>query len=334
MLVSIVIPARECDSFLEATLATVAAQDLPDGIEVEAVIGLAGPAPAEVPPRVRVVANPSGTIPDALNLAVAASHGEVIIRADARCHLSPHHVARVLRALEDPEVGCVGGAPLVLDRGLFGSAYAVAFNSPLLGPSTYRYGRRSGPVTTAYLGAWRREDLVALGGFDRRLLRNQDNELADRVRAAGKTVLYDANLVVGYHNARGLTAAMGHHRDFGLWRMIQAGHGQRGLTRTHVLAVASVLSVAVTAVPAMRSPRGRASILGAGAAAYAAAAVGARWSAGRLRRARPDIEGPELHPVGVALAPAVAVLIDGAWGIGLVQGFLRSRRATPVDTSG
>ena len=40
-------------------------------------------------------------------------------------------------------------------------------------------------------------DLLELGGFDPRLIRNQDNELADRVRSSGRTVFYDAELVVG-----------------------------------------------------------------------------------------------------------------------------------------
>jgi len=334
VLVSIVIPARAWDSFLEATLATVAAQNLPTGVELEIVVGLAGSPPSELPPGVRVVRNPTGTIPDALNLAIAESTGQVIVRVDARCRLSPHHVTRVLRSLEDPAVGCVGSAQLVLDRGLFGSAYAVAFNSLLLGPSKYRYSRRSGPADTAYLGAWRRDDLAELGGFDPRLLRNQDNELADRVRAAGKTVYYDADLVVGYYNARGLKAAMAHHRDFGLWRMIQRSQGQRGLARKHVLAVVSVLSVVGAAAPAMRSRRGRASATAVGAASYLIGAIGSYRSANRLRQARPDIEGPEFHPVGVALAPGIAALINGAWLVGLAQGFLRSNADLHEESSG
>jgi succinoglycan biosynthesis protein ExoA len=333
VLVSIVIPAKAWDSFLEGTLATVAAQDLPSGVDLETVVGLAGSPPRGFPPGVRVVRNPTGTIPDALNLAIAASTGQVIVRVDARCHLAPDHVTGVLSALKDPTVGCVGSAQLVLDRGLFGSAYAMAFNSPLLGPSKYRYSRRSSPADTAYLGAWRRDDLAELGGFDPRLLRNQDNELADRVRAAGKTVYYDADLVVGYYNARGLVAAMAHHRDFGQWRMIQRSHGQRGLARKHVLAVATVLSVAVAAVPAMSSRRGRAAVTALGAASYLIAAISSHWSASRLRQARRDIEGPEFHPVGVALAPGLAALINGAWSVGLAQGFLRQHPAPPKTPS-
>lgn len=320
------VPARSWDHHLERTLETLARLRLPPEVEVEVVVGLAGAPPAAAPAGVRVVPNPSGTIPDALNLAIAASRGEVVVRVDARCEVAPDHVARVLAVLDDPTIGCVGGAQLVLDRGVFGSAYAIAFNSALLGPSPYRYSRRSGPTDTAYLGAWRRADLLAVGGFDPRLLRNQDNELADRIRGSGKVVWYDADLVVGYHNARSLVGALAHHRDFGLWRMLQSGDGQRGFTRTHVAAVAAVAAATAGGVAALASPRTRPLVVGLGCVGYALAATAARRTAGRLRRARPDIAGPDFHPLGVLAAPAVAVLVDAAWGAGVAQGIVRPPR--------
>jgi len=324
MLVTVVIPAREWDTFLENTLATLAAQRLPADVTLEVVVGLARVPPNDLPPGVRTVPNQSGTIPDALNAAIAASTGEVIVRVDARCHVQPDHIVRVLRGLGDPSVGCVGGAALVLDRGLFGSTYAIAFNSALLGPTVYRYRRSSGAVDAAYLGAWRRVDLDHLGGFDSRLLRNQDNELADRVRASGKTVLYDADLVVGYHNARDFRGALAHHHEFGLWRMVQRDQGQRALTARHVASLAVAASGTAVAMASVASRRTRSLAVALGAGAYLAAGVGSWRSASRLRKARPDIQGPSFHPASPVLAPALAALLDAAWLAGLARGAARS----------
>lgn len=325
MLVSIVIPSRSWDRYLTETVSSISRQQLPPGVRVETVIGLADAGPTEPPVGVTVVANPTGTIPDALNRAIAASSGEVVVRVDARCLLQPDHIARVLAGLEDPSVGCVGGAALVLDRGLFGSTYAIAFNSPLLGPTVYRYRRTSGSVDAAYLGAWRRADLVALGGFDPRLIRNQDNELADRVRASGKTVFYDADLVIGYHNARALPGAVAHHHEFGLWRMIQRSQGQQALTGRHVGTLGGVAAAGMVATAAVAHRRTRPFALGLGLGAYLAAGAGAWRTASRLRRARPDIEGPGFHPAAPVLAPVLAATLDGAWLAGLVRGAWRAR---------
>lgn len=333
--VSVVIPARSWDGYLQETLRSIRAQDLPQNVEVEVVVALADLVDVDVqfPDGVRAIHNPSGSIPDGLNSAIGETSGEVVVRVDSRCVLQPDHVRRVLLALDDRQVGCVGGAQLVLDRGLFGSAYAMAFNSPLMGPTVYRYRRRSGPVDTAYLGAWRRSDLDAAGGFDPRLLRNQDNELADRIRGSGLIVLYDSAMVIGYHNARGFTGAIRHHHEFGFWRMRQRTHGQRALTPRHVAALGGLGLAAASAGAALAKPQSRRVALGAVVVAYAGASMVSLRSARALRRTRPDIEGPDFHMLAPAMAPAVAGVLNGAWLVGLLRGSLWRDRGAPPPTA-
>lgn len=318
-----VIPARDWDVFLEQTVTSILGCELASDVEIEVVVALGGRGPAETPSGVRIVPNPSGTIPDGLNLAIAASTGEIVVRVDSRCVVQEDHITRVLARLSDPEIGCVGGAALTLDRGLFGSAYSMAFNSPLLGPTVYRYRRTSGPADAAYLGAWRRYDLESLGGFDPRMVRNQDNELADRVRASGKVVFYDADLVIGYYNARDFRGAMAHHHEFGLWRMVQREQGQRAFTHRHVAAVGAAGLGAVVGAGLLSARGTRKYALVGAAAAYLSAGAYAWRSASRLRRSRPDIDGPPFHPLAPMIAPAVAVALDGAWLAGVIRGACR-----------
>lgn len=326
VLVSIVVPARRWDSRLEQTLDSVRRQQLPAGVSVEVVVALAEGEGRHHPVEPRIVPNDSGTIPDGLNAAIAASSGEIVARVDARSDLPPDHVAEVVRTLDDPAIGCVGGAALVLDRGLVGSTYAVAFNSVLLGPTVYRYRRTSGPVDTAYLGGWRRSDLDALGGFDPRMARNQDNELAERVRASGMSVWYHADLVVGYYNDRDLRAAIEHHHEFGLWRMVQRGQGQEALTRRHVASLAVLAVTGSVGAAALVSRRTRPWVLRSLALGYVAAGASAWRSAARLRSARPDLSTPPLHPLAPVLAPGLAAVLDASWLVGLWRGRRRARR--------
>lgn len=325
--VSIVIPASRWDHHLEATLRSVGSQELPDDVRLEVLVALADARPSDPPSDVVLVENPAGSIPAGLNRAIAASSGNVVVRVDARCNISPTHVSRILDALGDPSVGCVGGAALVLDRGLFGSTYALAFNSVLLGPTVYRYRRTSGVVDTAYLGAWRRADLESLGGFDERLLRNQDNELSDRVRASGMKVWYDADLVVGYTNGRGLLASIRHHHDFGLWRTRQQGQGQSALTMRHKLALSALFATSVGFVRLVASPESRSVAWKLVAATYVSASMTATVSATRLRNARQDLSVERFHPAAPLLAPALAGALNAGWLAGLVRGIVGSRRA-------
>ena len=61
----------------------------------------------------------------------------------------PDYVARMVeRARGSRRSGPSGARPLVIDRGLLGSAYAVAFNSPLLGPEPLPLQPHVGPPPT------------------------------------------------------------------------------------------------------------------------------------------------------------------------------------------
>lgn len=271
----------------------------------------------------RTVANPSGTIPDGLNAALAASTGTIVLRCDSRCDLPPGYVRRCVEALGDDTIGMVGGTPLVMDRDLVGATYGIAFNSPLLGPSRHRYSRTSGPADAAYLGAWRREVLVEAGGWDPRLIRNQDNELADRISASGRTVWYDADLVVGYVAGRPLRGILAHHHGFGRWRVIQGSLGQRAFTNRHVASL-GVLGAGGVGAVALAAKAPRRAVAATAALGYAGLAV-LGWATARpVRRARPDL-GLRPGPAPHALAPALAVGINASWLAGIVREAVRTR---------
>jgi hypothetical protein len=316
MLVSVVIPASQWDSFLDATLASVRRQEIDPDTEIEILVAIKDP-PLHPPTGVTIIVNPTGSIPQGLNNALHRSTGSVIVRVDSRCDLPPHYLARCLEHLADPTIGMVGGAALARDAGIVSGAYAVAFNSPLLGPSAYRYSARSGPTESPYLGAWRRETLEAIGGWDERLLRNQDNELAERVRATGLTAWYDHELVVGYWANRSLPGLMRHHRDFGRWRRAQSALGQDGISTRHRAAIATVVggSLASAALLAKAPPAARITALVAGYGATASAAV---FTSRRLRARRPDLDGPRPGLRSIALVPVVAALIDAGWLSGII----------------
>jgi len=235
----------------------------------------------------------------------------------------------MLDGLADDRVGSVGGAQLVTDRGRLGSAYAVAFNSPLLGPSRYRFSRTSGVTESPYLGSWRRETLEAVQGFDERLTRNQDNDLADRIRVAGYEVRYDAGAVVGYTSGRSFGATLRHHHSFGWWRTAQQRQGGRGFAPRHAVVVAGAAAIGAAGVAALARPRTRRSTLAAATATYAAATIGAWRTASRLAATRPDLELPPLDPIGVGAAPALAAAIDAAWLLGVLQGAAGPVRRRP-----
>lgn len=219
------IPARDAAATLPAAVTSALGQDWP-GLDVVVAVGpsrddtaAAAAELAAADPRVTVVDNPAGTTPAALNAAAAAAAGEVIVRLDAHAELPPGYVRRAVATLRETGAVNVGGRQVpVADRG-FAAGVAAAMRSPVgAGGAAYRGSPRPGPVDTVYLGVFRRDALQAVGGFDPRLVRNQDYELNVRLRQAGGTVWYDPELAVDYRPRDRVGALSRQYLEYGRWK--------------------------------------------------------------------------------------------------------------------
>lgn len=149
---------------------------------------------------VKIVENPSGKTPAGLNLAIAASSNDIIIRVDAHSELSPDYASLARDILNETGAANVGGVMQARGRSPFQKAVAHAYNSRLgLGGGAFHVGGQAGPSDSVYLGVFRRDILKKLGGFDEKLIRGQDWELNLRIRDSGEVVWFDPRLVVGYY---------------------------------------------------------------------------------------------------------------------------------------
>lgn len=131
--VSVLVAAWRERATIEAKLQTLAAQSYPAEL-TEVIVACDGSddgTPDEaraagerlMPGRVKVIALPERRgKPAALNAALAAASGELLVYTDARQRLSEGAIERLVEDLGDPEVGVSGGR-LELDGGAPVSAY-------------------------------------------------------------------------------------------------------------------------------------------------------------------------------------------------------------------
>ena len=71
---------------------------------------------------------------------------------------------------------------------------------------------------TAYIGCWRKSDLVNLGGFNEEFQINEDYELNIRIRKSGKLVTVNENLEVSYYVRNSLFGLVKQFFRYGLWK--------------------------------------------------------------------------------------------------------------------
>ena len=169
--------------------------------------------------RIALVANPTGTTSGALNAAIGAASGDVVIRVDAHSKLSNGYAAQAVAILTETGAANVGGLMRAVGQTPFQSAVAWAYMSRFgLGGGAFHVGAAAGPADSVYLGVFRRSVLVEIGGFDETVLRGQDWQLNLRLREAGHVVWFDPSLEVEYHpRSRWLSLAK-QFFDTGFWR--------------------------------------------------------------------------------------------------------------------
>jgi hypothetical protein len=172
-------------------------------------------------PRVVIVENPSGRTAAGLNLAIAASQYSIIVRVDGHANIPNNYCELVSEVLETTGAVNVGGVMAAEGKSLFEKSVARAMRSPLgVGASRFHTGGSAGEVDTVYLGAFRKEALLAAGGFDERFTRAQDWELNFRLRQAGGVVYFDPRLVVTYRPRSTVKALAKQYFEYGRWRRV------------------------------------------------------------------------------------------------------------------
>ena len=323
MSVSVVMVVRdEPRSRVQRALDAVAIQEGVDGISVVIAApeadhaDLAGLSTTGAVAEVRLVANPTGGRSAGLNRAIAAAPDGVVVRVDARSVVPPGYVAAcVARLAVDLSVGIVGGGqrPTAIDDDAGPRGIARALRNPwLLGNAAYRRPGAAGPVDTVYLGAFRRDEVLALGGYDERLVANEDFDLARRVRDQGKVVWLEPDLEVAYEPRADWGGLARQYHAFGVakvrfWRLT----GERPNRRQQV-AIAGGALAGIAALLSLRRP-GRALALAV------AACVG-----GAMLDHVADPDERDLQVRSRALA-ASAVIVT-SWLVGVLSGLLRPGR--------
>ena len=226
--ISVILPVLNEEAHLAESVTAILSQDYIGSFEIILALGpshdqtnVIAEKLAARDSRVKIVTNPSGKTAAGLNLAIAASESPVIVRVDGHAKIPDNYLSLAVSILRESGAVNVGGVMAAEGVTKFEVAVSRAMRSPLgVGASRFHTGGNAGEVDTVYLGAFRREAINAVGGFDERYTRAQDWELNHRLRKNGGKIYFDPRLQVTYRPRPSVRKLAKQYFQYGRWRRV------------------------------------------------------------------------------------------------------------------
>jgi len=246
--VTIAIATNEDEARVEACLRSALRQDYPkELIEIVVADGMSMDATREVvlriageDSRVRLVDNPHRTRAGALNAALEASTGDVIIPMDPTGDYARTHVAKCVEALSSSPADQLAIVPRSSGRTVVERALAAVQSTRLAFAAGAELARGSEPMP-ALLGAVRRRVFDRVGLFDAGTRCEEEVELSRRITRAGGALTVRRDIVVTRPDASSFKDLFRRHYQLGRSR------GRRTVKERRVSSVRELGPLAIVA---------------------------------------------------------------------------------------
>jgi lipopolysaccharide/colanic/teichoic acid biosynthesis glycosyltransferase/glycosyltransferase involved in cell wall biosynthesis len=253
----------------------------------------------------------------ARNAGIEAAKGEIVLFTDADCEPAPDWIEQITHPLLDSEIAGVKGVYRTRQKELVARFAQLEYEDKYV-----RMAQRDRiDFVDTYSAAYRRDILLANGGFDPHLEVDEDQELSFRLARKGYQMVFAPQAIVYHRHVTSLREYWQRKFEIGYWKALLLNwHPERTLQDSHtpqILKLQIILLgfLGILLVPALFWTTGRWLVL----------ATTVLFSVTTI----PFLLRVTRRDVAVALAsPFLIVWRASALGIGLAAGFLRFSRQT------
>ena len=227
--VSLIIPTLNEEKYLEQTILSLLSNDYPSNkFEILLIDGLSKDNTLVIAQRlakkfsnIRLLSNPKIYQSAALNIGIKESKGDFIIRADAHAIYDKNYIRSTIDLLQKNEYSNVGPVQVSIGRTLVEKAIAKAMNSKIgMGNAKYRLDKREVfEVKSVWLGAWKKETLIKINGFNENLPISEDFDLNYRLRRSGSKIAASNSIKAMYLVRKSLKGLFKQFYKYGFWKI-------------------------------------------------------------------------------------------------------------------
>ncbi|TFG35105.1 MAG: glycosyltransferase family 2 protein [Parcubacteria group bacterium] len=258
-LVSIIIPCRNEEKFIQKCLDSLIDQDYPkEKLEILVIDGSSEDGTKEIVAEfvgknklIKLLENPKKFTPVGLNIGIKEAKGEIIVRMDAHARYEKDYVSQCLKYLKECKADNVGGAIKTLPSkdDVWAKAIAIVLSHPFgVGNSFFRIGtKKTRWVDTVFGGCYRKEIFEKIGFYNERLTRSQDIELNQRLRKSGGKILLAPDIKVNYYPQSNFTEFFKHNFSDGLWTIYPLKFGIKIFSWRHLVPLFFTLTLIILA---------------------------------------------------------------------------------------
>lgn len=261
-MLSVICPIFNEEKYIAKCIESILAQDYPKkDLEVIFADGMSTDRTREIVieyasmyPFIRLIDNPKRIVPPALNAAIDASQGDIIMRLDAHASYEPNYFSAISAALDKYGADNAGSICKtdVLNRTPKALAIREVLSHPLgVGNSAFRTGINGiREVDTVPFGCWRRSVFSRFGKYDERLVRNQDIELNKRIKAGGGKIVIIPDTYCTYYARENFSKLAKNNYENGKWNILTVyyTHQLRSLSLRHFIPLIFILSLLLPAI--------------------------------------------------------------------------------------
>ena len=247
--VSVIIPCRNEEKFIEGCLNSIVGQDYPkENLEVLVIDGISEDKTQDVVKKfaekyhfIKLLENHKKFTPFGLNIGVKNAKGEIIIRMDAHAGYEKNYISKCLKYLKEYDADNVGGVIKTkpADNTLISKSIANSLSSFFgAGSSYFRIGVKEPKwVDTVFGGCYKRKVFEKIGYFNEKLIRSQDLEFNLRLKKAGGKILLVPEIVAYYYPSSNFRDFVRHNFSDGVWVTYPLKFGIRVFKSRHLISL-------------------------------------------------------------------------------------------------